>query len=75
MQWTSSRSKSQQQGTRRVFIVWIIFNDFRFCTRFADFLLADISLDRTTKSMSTELKLTSLQLPLYLGKRFHFSSL
>lgn len=75
MQRASTQSETQQQGTRRIFVVGIVFDDLSPCTGFANFLLADVALHRAAESMPAEFELAALQLLLDLFKRFHASSL
>jgi len=49
MQSASNRSKSQQQRAGRILVVGIVLDDLGFCSRVADFLLADVPLNDAAK--------------------------
>jgi len=74
MQWPSSRRETQQQRTRRIFVFRVILDHFRFCAGIANFLFADVSFNRSSKSVTAEFKFSSRQLLLDLQKCFHFAA-
>jgi hypothetical protein len=57
MQGTLCLGKAQQQTTRRIFVVRIIFNKHCLHTGLSFFRLADVAFHSAPKSVATELKL------------------
>ena len=51
MQRPSFSGLSQDQATRSVFILWVIFNHFGIAEDFSDFLYADATDDALVNSM------------------------
>jgi len=64
MQRSSSGGEAQQQCARRILVLRIIFDDFRFRARVSDFLFADVAFNRAAKSVAAEFKFARRQLPL-----------
>jgi len=63
MQRPSFSGLSQDQATRSVFILWVIFNHFSIAEDFSDFLYADATDNALVNSMLGKLKLLALIFP------------
>ncbi len=66
MQGQSSRRETEQQRTRRIFILGIVLNQLSICARLSNFLFADVPLDYTPESVATEFKFAGGKLPVRL---------
>jgi hypothetical protein len=73
VQGPSTRRETEQQRTRRIFILGIVLNRLSICARLSNFLFADVPLDYTPESVATKFKLASGKLPPNILKRFHLA--
>jgi hypothetical protein len=74
VQGPSTRRETEQQRTRRIFVVGIVLDQLSICARLSDFLFADIPLDYTPESVTAEFKLPHVKLPPNILKRFHLAA-
>jgi hypothetical protein len=66
MQWPSCGRPPEDEATRAISVLWIIFNHFGTAKEFSHFLDADTTNDALVSGMFRELELVSLKFPPYL---------
>ena len=66
MQGTAGICESQEQATRRILVVRIIFNNGGSTTRLSNIALADVPLNSAFESMATGLERSSAKALTYL---------
>jgi hypothetical protein len=71
MQWPSFSGPSQDQATRSVFILRVIFNHLRIAEDFSDFLYTDATNNALVNSMLGKLKLLDANFLSYLINQRH----